>query len=287
MNHSDSSPWILEFDQVVYGYPCSQKPVIQGLTLQIPTGKRCGLIGQNGCGKTTFFLLANGLYQPQGGTILWQGQPIRYQRSFLTQLRQEIGLVFQNPEHQLVASTVEEDLSYGLYNLKVPEPEIARRVQRAIAHFDLTELAHQPIHHLSLGQKKRLSIADVMILQPQLLLLDEPTAYLDFRHTHELIEQLQQIQAAGTTILLASHDLDFLSRWADWIFVMDQGQLILEGTPQAVFEQRAILEQLQLGVPTAMDLLDHLKIIFSQQSNIRAADWEQLQQQLLQARRYG
>ncbi|MGQ9871503.1 energy-coupling factor ABC transporter ATP-binding protein [Leptodesmis sp.] len=255
------SEWILEFIDVSYSYPYSRQAAIQGLTLRVPTGKKCGLIGQNGCGKTTFFLLANGLYQTQHGVIRWRGQPIHYDRTFLTQLRQQIGLVFQNPEHQLVFSTVEEDISYGLCNLGLPIPEVARRVQQAIAQFDLSELAHQPIHHLSLGQKKRVSLADVMVLQPQLLLLDEPTVYLDARHTQDLIGQLQQIHLAGTTIVLASHDLDFLYRWADWIFVMDQGQLVLEGPPQSVFAQRQRLEQLQLGIPLAIELIDRIKAI--------------------------
>lgn len=284
---NDTQPWILEFSNVIYGYPCSRQSALQGLTLKVPRGKRCGLIGQNGCGKTTFFLLANGLYQPQSGSIYWQGKQIRYDRPSLMQLRQQIGLVFQNPEHQLVASTVEEDISYGLYNLELSNPEIADRVQQAIAHFDLTQLAHHPIHHLSLGQKKRVSIADVMVLQPKLLLLDEPTAYLDPRHSQELIEQLQRIHQAGTTILLASHDLDFVYQWADWIFVMDQGQLILEGTPETVFEQRAILDRLQLGVPIAIELLNQVQAIAEQNCDRKTVTWEQIRYQVLQARRYG
>ncbi len=279
------SQWILEFTNVKYGYPCSRRPAIQGLTLNVPAGKRCGLIGQNGCGKTTFFLLANGLYQSQSGIIRWQGKPIQYDRSFLMQLRQQIGLVFQNPEHQLVASTVEEDISYGLCNLGLPESEVAQRVQQAIADFDLKELAHQPIHNLSLGQKKRVSIADVMVLQPKLLLLDEPTAYLDPRHTQELIMQLKRIHAAGTTIILASHDLDFIYRWADWVFVINQGQLVLEGTPEDVFVQRDILEQLQLGLPFAIELIEQMKTIVENNQPEKILTLEQLQQQILKSRR--
>ena len=105
--------------------------------------------------KPPYFLLANGLYQPQKGTVRWEGEPFRYDRKSLMQLRQQIGLVFQNPEHQLVASTVEEDISYGLYNLGLAESEVARMVQEAIEQFDLSELAREPIHNLSLGQKKR------------------------------------------------------------------------------------------------------------------------------------
>lgn len=276
---------ILEFDRTFYSYPCNSRSAIQDLSLKVPAGKRCGLIGQNGCGKTTLFLLANGLYQPQQGSLRWEGELFRYDRKSLMQLRQQIGLVFQNPEHQLVAATVEEDISYGLYNLGLTEPEIARRVQEAIAQFDLTELANQPIHNLSLGQKKRVSIADVMVLKPKLLLLDEPTAYLDPRHTRQLINLLQQIHATGTTILLASHDLDFIYRWADWIFVMDGGQLILEGTPETVFARREVLEQLQLGVPLAIELMEQLRAIVEQDERSKMPDFEELQQQILQSRR--
>jgi len=226
------------------------------------------------------------LYQPQQGSIRWRGEPLRYDRSSLMQLRQQIGLVFQNPEHQVVASTVEEDISYGLHNLGLPEPEIAQRVQQAIAQFDLTELAHQPIHNLSLGQKKRVSIADVMVLQPTLLLLDEPTAYLDPRHTRNLVAILQQIQASGTTILMATHDLDFVYRWADWVFVMEQGQLVLEGSPQEVFMQHQVLETLELGTPTMLQLLDRVCNVLnaekSASGNLSSNQRKHLQQQVLQ-----
>ncbi len=253
--------FILDFDCVSYRYPPATRASIDNLSFKIPTGKRCALIGQNGCGKTTLFLLACGLLQPQHGVISWQKERFRYDRRSLSRLRQQIGLVFQNPEHQVVAATVEEDISYGLCNLDLADSEIADRVGTAIEQFNLSELADQPIHTLSLGQKKRVSIADVMVLKPKLLLLDEPTAYLDPRHTRELIDQLHQIHATGTTILMANHDLDFVYGWADWIFVMNQGQLILEGTPQTVFAQRETLEALQLGVPGAIDLVEQIWLL--------------------------
>jgi len=247
---------LLEFEQVDYTYPSSPQPALRSLTLRVPAGKRCALIGQNGCGKTTLFLLANGLYKPQSGVVRWQGSPLRYDRPSLTALRQKVGLVFQDPEQQLVAATVEEDISYGLCNLGLPELEVAQRVGEAVNAFNLAELATRPVHHLSLGQKKRVSLADVMVLQPELLLLDEPTAYLDQLHTRDLMTKLRQIQAMGTTIVMATHDLNLAYCWADWIFILSQGQLILEGTPQDVFAQRDVLEKLQLGVPLVFDVLD-------------------------------
>ena len=247
--------YLLEFQQVHYKYSGVEQSALNGLTLRIPTNKKCALISQNGCGKTTFFLLANGLYKPKTGNILWEGLPIQYDRNSLQKLRQLVGLVFQDPEQQIVASTVEEDISYGLCNLGLPEVEIAKRVEDALVEFGLTEFAQRPVHHLSLGQKKRVSIADVMVMQPQLLLLDEPTAYLDISHTRNLMTTLGKIQSSGTTILMATHDLDLVYRWADWVFVMDKGILMLEGTPDDVFSQRELLEELQLGVPLIYDIL--------------------------------
>ncbi|MEH2137394.1 energy-coupling factor ABC transporter ATP-binding protein [Nostoc sp.] len=247
--------YLLEFEQVYYTYPVAQQSALNGLTLKIPSGKRCAVIGQNGCGKTTLFLLANGLYKPNSGIVRWRGEPLSYNRNYLSSLRQKVGLVFQDPEQQLVASTVEEDISYGLCNLGLPESEIKDRVEQALIEFGLTALAERPVHHLSLGQKKRVSIADVMVLRPELLVLDEPTAYLDIKHTRNLIATMKKIHQDGTTLLMATHDLDLVYRWADWVFVMDKGRLMVEGKPQDVFSQRTLLSELELGVPFIYEML--------------------------------
>lgn len=249
---------LMEFDHVTYSYPCNPQPSLHQLSLKIPPGRRCAVIGQNGCGKTTLFRIANGLYRPTQGIVRWQGKPLKYDRPSLSQLRQQVGLVFQDPEQQLVAATVEEDLSYGLYNLGVPTDEIERRVQQTLLDFDLMNLADFPVNYLSLGQKKRVAIADVMILRPTLLLLDEPTAYLDPGQTRNLKQLLNAIQTTGTTIVIATHDLNFVYDWAEWVFVMHQGKLVLENTPDRVFSQRQTLEQLGLGVPILVDVLERL-----------------------------
>jgi cobalt/nickel transport system ATP-binding protein len=262
----------LAFHQVGYTYPGTAEPVIRGLTLQIPIAKRTALIGQNGCGKTTLFLLANGLYQPRKGEIYWKGEKLKYDRRSLIELRQKVGLVFQNPEQQLIASTVTEDISYGLCNLGWTDEEIEPAIEQALVEFDLAELAHNPIHHLSLGQKKRVSLADVMVLKPELLLLDEPTAYLDPLHTQILEQTLETIHTNGTTILMATHDLEWVYRWADWVIVLDRGKLALEGTPQFVFGQRSTLEALKLGVPKTVELLSLLDDLEQEYGNHTIVD---------------
>lgn len=268
--------WLLEFEQVHYTYPGAKQAAINNLSLKIPVQKKCALIGQNGCGKTTLFLLANGLYKPNKGKIIWQSKPLQYDRKSLVQLRQKVGVVFQDPEQQLVASTVEEDISYGLCNLGLPEIAIQQRVEQALIEFDLIELAQRPVHHLSLGQKKRVSIADVMVLKPELLLLDEPTAYLDRLHTRKLMTTLQDIHATGTTIVMATHDIDLVYRWADWMFVMDRGRLVLQGEPKDVFSQGDTLEELQLGVPLICEILRAVDEVTQNETIL-----EQLQQRIL------
>ncbi len=249
-----NNKFILEFQQVSYTYPLTQQPALDGLNIRLPRGKKCALLGQNGCGKSTMLLLADGLLRSYTGKILVANQPINYNRKYLQELRKKIGLVFQDPEQQLVAPTVNEDISYSLYNLGLPETEIKQRVKAIITDFDLENLAEKPVHHLSLGQKKRVALAGVMVLQPELLLLDEPTAYLDPLQQRNLITELETIHATGTTILIATHDLDLAYEWADWIFVMHQGKLIIEGEAHEVFCHKEILENLHLGVPLLWDI---------------------------------
>jgi cobalt/nickel transport system ATP-binding protein len=245
---------LLEFHNVCYTYPGGSRPAIQGLSLTIAKGQKTAILGHNGCGKSTLLFLADGLYRCTTGTIYWQGQPLQYNPSSLNRWRQRIGLAFQDPERQLVAATVAEDISYGLCNLQLPNPEIGKRLQQTLADFSLTELANSPLHHLSLGQKRRVALAGVMALQPQLLLLDEPTAYLDSLQTRNLFQELDRIHGHGTTIVMATHDLDLAYAWADWIIVLHEGQMVLFDQTDVVFADVALLEQLQLGIPTLLEV---------------------------------
>ncbi len=248
--------WILEFIDLTFTYPGEKQPALRDLSLKVPKGKKCVLMGHNGCGKSTLFLHANGLLRPNHGRVLWKGKTLKYNRRCLSEIRQQIGLVFQDPEQQLVAATVEEDLSYGLYNQGLCDEEVKRRVEQALIDFGLEELAAKPLHHLSLGQKKWVSLAGVMALKPSLLILDEPTAYLDPFQTNQFREEMERIEQAGTTILMATHDIDWVLSWADWVFVMHRGQIVLEGEPAEVFGEKELLVQLKLGVPLLVELWD-------------------------------
>jgi cobalt/nickel transport system ATP-binding protein len=245
---------LLEMRDVYYTYPLAQEPAVRGLSFSLQSGRKTALIGRNGCGKSTMFLLADGLCRPERGEVWLDGVELKFggrseQRALLNRWRQRVGLVFQDPEQQLVAPTVEADISYGLCNQGLPMPEVAQRVQQTLADFQLTELAGMPLHHLSLGQKKRVSIAGVMTLRPDLLLLDEPTAYLDPVQTRNLLLELEEIERSGTTLLIATHDLDFVYRWADWVLVMDGGRLLLEGETIGVFDRLQTMPDFHLGWP--------------------------------------
>ncbi|NHW39681.1 ABC transporter ATP-binding protein [Paenibacillus aceris] len=249
---------ILETKEVNFRYSGSQSDALRNLTLRVPEGKKTAICGHNGSGKSTLFLHAIGIHSPSSGQVLWRNAPVSYGRKELKQLRQDIGVVFQDPEQQIILNTPYEDVTYGLRNASVPEPEIQRRTEAILRTMRLEHLAHTPIHHLSLGQKKRVAIAGVLVLEPDLLLLDEPTAYLDRVSERELVEELERIHRRGITLVMATHDMNLAYSWADWILVMDKGQCVMEGTPGDVFADEAAIKVLGLERPMLLDLWEAL-----------------------------
>ncbi|URR35965.1 energy-coupling factor ABC transporter ATP-binding protein [Thermosynechococcus sp. HN-54] len=244
---------LLEFRQVGFRYPNTTTPVLQDCSFTLEAGQKVVLLGLNGSGKSTLFYLAAALYRRDRGEIYWQGQRLLYQPERLRQWRQRIGLAFQDPEQQLVAATVAEDISYGLCNLDLPTAEIEARLYQTLQDFDLVDLADRPLHHLSLGQKRRVALAGVMALGPTLLLLDEPTTYLDSQQRQQLEQALENIHQQGTTIMIATHDLDFAYGWADWIMVLVNGQVTVSDRASHVFGQWPTLAP-ELGTPILLHL---------------------------------
>ncbi|KQX49130.1 energy-coupling factor ABC transporter ATP-binding protein [Paenibacillus sp. Root444D2] len=249
---------ILETLEVSFSYPASQNMALNKLKLRIPEGKKTAICGHNGSGKSTLFLQAIGIHSPSSGQVVWKNEALTYTRKELKQLRQDVGLVFQDPEQQLILNTPYEDVTYGLRNAAIPEPEINRRAEAILRTMGLEHLAHTPIHHLSLGQKKRVALAGVLVLEPKLLLLDEPTAYLDRISEQQLVEELDRIHNRGITLVMATHDMNLAYSWADWILVMDQGQCVMEGTPDDIFKDSKAIIGLGLDRPMLLDLWEAL-----------------------------
>ncbi len=245
---------ILETFDVSFSYPGTRTKALHKLNIRIPEGKKTAICGHNGSGKSTLFLQAIGIHAPATGNVLWKNAPLTYHRKELKQLRQDVGLVFQDPEQQLILNTPYEDVSYGLRNAGMPEQEIKTRAEAILLAMRLEHLAHTPIHHLSLGQKKRVALAGVLVLEPKLLLLDEPTAYLDRISEQRLVEELDRIHTHGITLVMATHDMNLAYSWADWILVMDQGQCVMEGTPHDIFNDSAAIKALGLDMPMLLEL---------------------------------
>lgn len=249
---------MLSFCDLDFTYPYASRPTLAGISLAVAPRQKTVLLGHNGSGKSTLFLLADGLLKPTRGAVCWDGEPLRYHRRSLRTWRRRVGLAFQDPDRQLVAATVAEDISYGLCNLPLSAAEVAERRDRTLTEFDLTGLAHTPLQQLSLGQKRRVALAGVMALEPEVLLLDEPTAYLDRPQLAGLRRNLDRLEKQGVTLVMATHDLDFAYAWGDRICVLHEGKLVLDGSPEAVFTQAQASPQLQLGTPTVWELWQSL-----------------------------
>ena len=259
MTQSKQSP-LLEFENVTFRYPDGNVG-LDGCSLTIGKGSRNALIGANGAGKTTLFQHANGLLRHQTGAIRYADQPLDYSRGGLRTLRSAVGLVFQNPDQQLFSASVQEDVSFGPLNLGLDMDTVRQRVKDALSAVRMAEYADRPVHNLSFGQKKRVCIAGVLAMEPQLLILDEPMAGLDHAMRQELLAVFDHLHSQGITLLLATHDIDFAYRWADRIHVMTGGQCTAAFDATDFPDNAHALAAADLPVPGIIDL--HRQLVAS------------------------
>jgi cobalt/nickel transport system ATP-binding protein len=174
-------------------------------------------------------------------------------------LRKNVGIVFQDPDVQLFSASVFQEISFGPLNLGLPKEQVIKRVRQAMAATEITELEKKPTHLLSYGQKKRVSIADILAMEPSVVICDEPTAWLDPKHAFQVMELFDRINENGTTIIMSTHDVDMAYAWADYIYVMSDGKVVGEGEPEAVFQDGSLLEQAGLERPWLIDVYNQLK----------------------------
>ncbi|MEV7617898.1 ATP-binding cassette domain-containing protein [Streptomyces sp. NPDC089799] len=204
------------------GYAYEDGPdVLSGVDFGIPEGRSLALLGRNGSGKTTLMRLLSGGLRPAAGRLLLDGEPVSHDRAGLTRLRSSVQLVVQDPDDQLFAASVEQDVSFGPLNLGLPDAEVRARVDAALAALDITALRDRPTHLLSYGQRKRAAIAGAVAMRPRVLILDEPTAGLDPDGQERLLDVLAGL--SGTTVVMATHDVDLAVRWADDAAVLIPG----------------------------------------------------------------
>lgn len=227
---------------------------LSGLDLAIDAGETLAILGPNGSGKTTLFLHLNGSLHPDRGAIEIEGRPARYDRRTLLRWRAMVGLVLQDPDDQLFAGTVFQDVSFGPLNLGLGEAEVRARVAGALADLRLTALADRPIHMLSLGQKRRVAIAGALAMAPRLLILDEPTAGLDPRGAAHMLAALRRLAAAGTTLVYATHDVDLACAWSSRVALLSDGRVLATGPAEAVLADEELLRRAHLRRPLALDV---------------------------------
>ncbi|KXS47841.1 MAG: cobalt/nickel transport system ATP-binding protein, partial [Halanaerobium sp. T82-1] len=209
---------VLEVENLVFNYPDGTN-ALDGLSLSIEKGKKIAILGANGAGKSTLFLHLNGILKPKQGNIKFRGKKISYKKKELQNLRKNIGIVFQDPDMQLFSSSVFQEISFGPLNLGLSEIQTRERVDEAMQIMEITDIKDKPTHLLSYGQKKRISIADILAMKPELIIFDEPTVWLDPKHSKEILGFINQINKKGTTVILSTHDVDLAYQWADYIYI--------------------------------------------------------------------
>ena len=250
---------LLTVQNVSYRYP-DGTPALDNCSLKVRRGSRTAVLGTNGAGKTTMFLHLNGILRPSAGQVLCSGVPLDYSRAGMKKLRSLVGLVFQNPDSQLFSANVREDVSFGPMNLGLPEREVRMRVEEALLAVGMTESADRPVHNLSYGQKKRVCIAGVLAMKPEIVVLDEPMAGLDAAMQEELLTVLNRLHSAGMTIIIATHDLDFAYGWADDGIVMEAGRLLAQGAPAKILLRDDVQRALG-GAPLIAEITRRLLLI--------------------------
>ena len=244
---------VVEAKDVRFAFPDGREALC-GFSLTVAPGEAVGLVGPNGAGKTTFFLCLIGICRPQQGTLRVAGLDLineqnRANKRDLLEVRRKTGLVFQNSDDQLFSASVYDDVAFGPLNLGLEESEVRRRVTLALRRVDAEQYANRVSHHLSAGEKRRVALACVLAMEPEILVLDEPTNDLDPRARRETIKLVRSLEQ---TKLIAAHDLEFILETCDRVAVIDDGQVVADGPARVLLADRARMEAHGLEVPPSL-----------------------------------
>jgi cobalt/nickel transport system ATP-binding protein len=241
---------VLEARDLVHSYDGER--ALDGLSVAVAAGAKVALVGPNGAGKSTLLLALSGAIRPERGAVLLDGQAVRFDAEGLRRFRAAVQLVVQDPDDQLFAPTVAEDVSFGPLNLGCPPAEVSERVASALAALDIAPLADKPIHALSHGEKQRVALAGSIAMRPRVLLLDEPTSGLDAAGREMLLAALDRLREGGAALVLATHDADLACRWADELIVVHAGRRLAHGPPAEALLSRAVRDTPGIGLPVAL-----------------------------------
>ncbi len=251
--------YAIEAKNLVYTYEDGTK-ALNSISFRAEAGKITGILGSNGAGKSTLFLNLNGVHTPESGQVFINGQQIPYTKKGIQSLRKEVGIVFQDPDNQLFSADVYRDISFGALNLGLDQEEVRRRVDWAMEKTGITHLKDKPTHALSFGQKKRVAIAGVLVMEPNIMILDEPTAGLDPQGVSAIMHLLLSIRdQLGMTIILATHDMDIVPLYCDYAYLLSDGTMRCSGTPNELFANPELLRSNHLRLPRIAHLMEILK----------------------------
>lgn len=242
-------PPLFDVRDVVYRYNASVT-ALDGITLSVPRGQRVAILGANGSGKSTLIRILDGLYFPTSGGVSFDGAALSEEalqdETFAFGFRRRVALVFQNPDVQLFSPTVFDEIAFGPLQLRWPKDEIRRKVAATLDELEISHLKGRPPHRLSGGEKKRVALASVLILDPEVIILDEPTAALDPRSQSQVVDLLADWGGGAKTVITATHDLDIVEEIADWCHVFQAGKVVAAGTPHDILSDDELLAHTNL-----------------------------------------
>ncbi|MEN4006786.1 MAG: ATP-binding cassette domain-containing protein [Methanobacteriaceae archaeon] len=249
---------IIETNDINYHYPDGTE-ALKRVNFKAVEGKIIALLGPNGAGKSTLFLHFNGILRPTSGSIIVNSEEIKYDKKNLMKVRQNVGIVFQNPDDQLFAPTVVEDVAFGPMNMGLSKDEVERRVDESLKRVGMEEFKNKAPHHLSGGQKKRVAIAGILAMNPRIMVLDEPTSGLDLKGASQILRILYELNKEGMTIIISTHDVDLVPLYAHQVYIISKGEIIKKGSPQEVFGDVKTIRDANLRLPRIAHLMEILQ----------------------------
>lgn len=248
----------LSIKNLSYVYPDGTR-ALNNVNMDIEKGQKVAIMGPNGAGKSTLFSHFNGLTEPTSGYLELEGKRMQYDKKSLLEIRQKVGIVFQDPNDQLFAPTVKEDVAFGPMNLGLSIDEVEKRVEESLKMVGMGGFENKTPHHLSGGQQKRVAIAGIVAMRPEIMILDEPTAGLDPQGVDEVLNILNGLNEEGMTIVISSHDIEMVNSFAQKIFVLNEGEIIDDGDIHKIFSNKELLKKAHLKAPITTEILYALK----------------------------
>ncbi len=274
--HSD----LIAAENLAYNYQDGTR-ALDGVTLSLPHNAKAAILGPNGAGKSTLFLHFNGLLRPHSGLVYYKGKALQYHTKALQVLRREVGIVFQNPDNQLFSSSVFQDISFGLMNQGCNPAEARRRVEEVGSKLGIEPLFSKPTHFLSVGQKKMVALAGVLVMEPELIICDEPTAGLDPGNAERFMRVLDELHRQGKAMVISTHDVNLAYQWADVVWLLNKGKVLAQGSPVEVFSQREVLKAARLETPWLLETWQEMAALGLASPNLPPRSKSQFRQTLI------